>query len=600
MAPVKLEHTDLAQHQGGILQQLRKFWMEGHLCDVVLKSHDGEHCAHTAILSAASMYFRSLLCGSFLEADRVQKKQPVEIAASKSALSALLDYIYGGQPEVNLETGVELLRLAEAYDLPKLASAIDAGIRFSLDGVKALRILQETHGLHSLKDASEEKVAEDFEACSQHPNFGKLSAIQLAWILKREDLSVSREEVVFRGIFNWFNCSKDRHGFGMLQHVDFQAFSLENLLRLGRFPPVSFGEELHREVDQSSNDFQLKRHCFMKRHCFKHWSPDLGANIASGREVLPLLCYSFCWHEGHIYATDYKGSVLSWKPGDPATSVRKIAGEGAPVTGINNLGSCCGLAISPTGEMFVSDSDNRRIVRFQNACGYLVLGDFWSEANCVVCSPNGVVYVLVDNEELPGSSVKKLVGSTLQTVIASESLPEELRFSAPSMFVTKEEVIYLCDWANNRVLCVNPAESLEPVVVGQFQYDTQEVPMNLCGIFVTESGTIYVWEENQSRKVFAFRPGDTTPTEVLQCPGPLRPGGLVVEGRSLYVSMVDDFDKPTTGGIYEYLLPVELQLEWRTSSSQTCLGSKALIPKIAEMMNLFCCQIDRVAQYQAK
>ena len=115
MVAAKVEHADLPQHSLGILQQFREFWIEDHLCDVVLKSNDGaEHRAHAAVLSAASKFFKNLLGGSFLEADRVQKGQPVEIAASKAAVSALLDYVYGGQPEVNLEAGLELLRLAEA------------------------------------------------------------------------------------------------------------------------------------------------------------------------------------------------------------------------------------------------------------------------------------------------------------------------------------------------------------------------------------------------------------------------------------------------------------------------------------------------------
>ena len=63
----------------------------------------------------------------------------------------MLDYVYGGQPEVNLEAGLELLRLAEAYDLPKLAGAIEAGFRPSLNSNSALQILQEAHGLHALK-----------------------------------------------------------------------------------------------------------------------------------------------------------------------------------------------------------------------------------------------------------------------------------------------------------------------------------------------------------------------------------------------------------------------------------------------------------------
>ena len=255
MGVLKLEHSNLAQHQAGIVQQLRQFWMEDHLCDVVLKSHDGaEHRAHTALLSAASVVFRNLLSGSFREADRVKSSQPVDIAASTTAVTALLDYVYGGQPEVPVEAGLELLRLAEAYDLSKFAAAIEASLLVSLDSTNALQVLQEAHGLHKLKDACEKKVAEDFEACSQHPDFGKLSAGQLARILKRGDLKVSREEVVLKSVFKWLNISEDRNAFlsVMLQHVDFQSFSFENLLRLSRCALSGPNcEELQREVNET-------------------------------------------------------------------------------------------------------------------------------------------------------------------------------------------------------------------------------------------------------------------------------------------------------------------------------------------------------------
>ena len=117
MGAVKLDHSDPAQHRAGIMQQLRQFWMDDHLCDVVLKSHDGaEHRAHTAVLSAASAFFKNLLGGSFLEAERVQQKQPVEIAASKAAVSALLDYIYDGQPEVPVKL------VLNSYDWQRLTT----------------------------------------------------------------------------------------------------------------------------------------------------------------------------------------------------------------------------------------------------------------------------------------------------------------------------------------------------------------------------------------------------------------------------------------------------------------------------------------------
>ena len=115
----------------------------------------------------------------------------------------------------------------------------------------ALQILQEAHGLHTLKAACEEKAAEDFETCSQQPDFGKLDPGQLAGILDREDLVVSREEVVFKALFNWLKISKDREFFlgALLHYVDFRSISVEKLLRLGRLPvPGLNGDHLHRKA----------------------------------------------------------------------------------------------------------------------------------------------------------------------------------------------------------------------------------------------------------------------------------------------------------------------------------------------------------------
>ena len=524
----------------------------------MLKSNDdAEHRAHAAVLSAASVFFKNLLSGSFLEADQVQRGQPVEISASKAAVSALLDYIYGGQPQVNLEAGLELLRLAEAYNLPKLASAIEAGFRASLDSNSALHILKEAHGLHTLKAACEERVAENFETCSQHPDFGKLSSGQLARILKREDLSVSREEAVLKGLFHWLKVSKDRYVLlaMLLQHVDFQSVSVDNLLRLGRITLSGpTGDDLQREVDealrirgqkraQSSPDFQPKR------RCLTHWSPDLGASTkAPGRAVLQVTCTSLCWHEGAIYATDYSGNILHWKPGDPAADMRRVVGEGVGVSGIN-LGSNCELAISATGEIFVGDSDNGRVVDFQNGSGRLVLDDFHGDLDVMCCSPNGVLYLLTD-------SLQKLLGSSFQTVITSECLTADSEFMPKAMFVTKEEVIYILDNHNARILRFNPAESFKTLVVGE----VPEQGADLRDLFVTEAGTIYIADQGQ-RKVLAMRPGDATFTEVLECPDGLSPSAVLVQDKSLYVSTVTFAEGQTRGCLYEYVLPDELHLE---------------------------------------
>ena len=231
--------------------------------------------------------------------------------------------------------------------------------------------------------------------------------------------------------------------------------------------------------------------------------------------------------------------------------MRPAAGEGAAVAGINDLEGECDLSISPSGEMFVADVENRRLLRFQNGSGDLVVGN--TDARALFCSPNGVLYVVSRD----GRTVAKVVGSTLETVIASESLPPDMQFEAYRVWVTKEEVIYFLDNLNRngRILCINPAESLEPVVVAQLQTEGRSF---LYDLFVTDGGTIYVAEGSQ-RKVFALHPSSATFTEVLQCPDGLCPGALLVHGRSLYVSMIAL--RSDTGKVCEYLLPPELQLQ---------------------------------------
>ena len=238
--------------------------------------------------------------------------------------------------------------------------------------------------------------------------------------------------------------------------------------------------------------------------------------------------------------------------------MRPVAGEGAAVTGINDLNGLEDLAISPSGEMFVSDLENQRLLRFQNGSGDVVV-DNADISGPLFCSPNGVLYVVSRN----GRTLQKLVGSTLQTVMGSESLPPDMQFSAYRVFVTKEEVIYLSDNLNNnrRILCINPAESLEPVVVVAAQIQT-EGPSFLRDLFVTNGGTIYVVDWDQ-RKVLAFHPSSPTFTEVLQCPDGFQPAALLVQDRSLYVGMfMQTVDGETwTGKVCEYLLPPELQLQ---------------------------------------
>eukprot|EP00435_Cladocopium_sp_Y103_P035103 s2288_g9.t1 len=68
---IRVPQRDSWRHGTAMLRQLREFWMQSHLCDVVIRSLDGrEHHCHRNLLSAASTPLRALLSGSFNEGNR--------------------------------------------------------------------------------------------------------------------------------------------------------------------------------------------------------------------------------------------------------------------------------------------------------------------------------------------------------------------------------------------------------------------------------------------------------------------------------------------------------------------------------------------------
>ena len=126
-------------------------------------------------------------------------------------------------------------------------------------------------------------------------------------------------------VFTWNKLSKDGHAFRMLlQHMQFQALSIENLLRLGRATLSGLsGGDLHREVDdalasrkriQSPATFQSKTRRGIASSTGRHGKGASTSIEASGREVLPLpYCagtkVNFLLHTSIARAPSFVGSL---------------------------------------------------------------------------------------------------------------------------------------------------------------------------------------------------------------------------------------------------------------------------------------------------
>ena len=530
----------------------------------MLKSQDGtEHRAHRNVLSAASPALKALLSGSFQEAESIGLGRPVYIAASAGVVNALVDYLYGGEPSVATTDGVELLRLADAYELPNLAAAAEAELVSSLDDAAALQFLQSSHLLTlKLREACEDHVAQQFETCMQQATFLQLSASQLSRLLKRDDLGVKREEVVLQGLWKWLHVSKDRMCFlgPMLQLVDFASFSNQSLEKIRHVVQAmgSSGFDLQAEADAAikkrlatSDEADFRP----KRRRLSHWSAELGAH-AGGEEVhlkgqlkSPL---NFCWHDGWIYISDncLHGRIVRWKKG--TDQIQVVAGQGAQVNGVNDLGSFLLVAVSPKGEIVVGDIRNRRLVKFEDGQGEVLI----EETGFPFFSPNGVLYILSSDNK----RVQRLDGATLRPVIASEDLPQEQQFDATCAAASKDEVIYLSDKENKRILRLCPGDS-EVTVVG-----TAAAEGELWGLTL-DGDTVYVADLARKR-IWSFRPGESVGHIALDLSNidGAEPLDVLLQDGSMYVL----HDHADGGFVSQHPLPAPIDLEPAPGCSQTC------------------------------
>ncbi len=615
---IKLEHATLACHEHSLIERLRIFRSEEHLCDVILRSVDGtHHHAHRNVLSAASAELKTLLSGPFKEVDQINKGQPINITASASVLHAMLEFIYGAQPEITKTDALELLPLSRAYGLHELAITIQRPLCASLDNQLALEILQQHCEFPELRFACEEHVATNFQECLLKEDFLKISGLQLQRILKREDLNVSTEEVVLESLFKWAKASKDRSTemCFLFSHIDFQSFARCTLNHLQHMAQslgpngmelecqiqealrLRFGgsASVRHQPDSDDDDEDVpyihinhpKKRCLSdddggvrpykhhpKRRCLTEWSESLGAHQKNSRGhmvvELPKVgeFNRLDWHETSFVLADERNSrVVSCKPGEKDKGLVALLAPTNPELGIHGIRHFKGSlshAITPQGNLFVAAElhgsgfvDKWNLVCFCGAGGKVDQMHQMDGFFNMCCSPNGQLYVL----DLHGSRIQKLENSTLRPLITSSELPKEQCFQANYIFASKKEVIYLTDGLHRRILSIDGTSNLH--VVADFETYQPKKPEILSGLCVTEDEQIFV-ADRENCQILMKNPGEKTWCSILDMSKMgSYPLDVLVQDGFLNVLVYG-----LTNGVYQCALPPKLQLDPLCFSSE--------------------------------
>lgn len=237
--------------------------------DVTVVCDGRDFSAHRSVLSSVSPYFESLFRtgAGVVPQDGVGVRVPLN-GVPAGAMQVIVEYLYRGNlnsVEGNVDRLLDLLPVADFLQMSELVyrcTHLCADI-LRMDRFHRAWLTAERHDNTELTRLVLAYLAANFRELASHPDFGKLTGIQLRNVLRSDDLVVSSAKQAVEGIVNWANA---QNGNGCeQQQVDdladlLHAVDLERLptpcLRtlVDRVPAVGRNPEVCRRLQAVLND----------------------------------------------------------------------------------------------------------------------------------------------------------------------------------------------------------------------------------------------------------------------------------------------------------------------------------------------------------
>lgn len=210
-----------SSHSEGILQVFNEFRDSRLFTDVVISVQGREFPCHRAVLSASSSYFRAMFCNDHRES----REMLVEInGILAEAMDSFLTYIYTGRAKITTENVQFLFETSNLFQITTLRDACAKFLEDQLDPCNCLGIQRfaDAHSLKQLASRCRTYALANFSEVAQHAEFLDLHKGELEEYLNSDDLSVSKEEMVFEAVLRWVYYSVEQRRpmlKDLLEHV---------------------------------------------------------------------------------------------------------------------------------------------------------------------------------------------------------------------------------------------------------------------------------------------------------------------------------------------------------------------------------------------
>ena len=240
--------ADPSQHRQGLTKRLDTLRKNETFCDVTVTVKGTEFKAHKVVLAAASPFFLSLLESNMRESNEQVIRIELE-EATVPLMEDVLKYGYTGNVSVTEESGHNLIATSDYPLLPGLKTVAGNFMKenVTIDNCVFNYYFADKYHCEELKVTSYEMINSNFSVVMETDDFLNLDVKQVMEWVSSDDITVSAEEQVFKGIVKWVTHNKGE------RESDFR-----DLLRQVRLMSIShdflFNELVKEELVTTNNE----------------------------------------------------------------------------------------------------------------------------------------------------------------------------------------------------------------------------------------------------------------------------------------------------------------------------------------------------------
>ncbi|KAJ5079849.1 ankyrin repeat ph and sec7 domain containing protein secg-related [Anaeramoeba ignava] len=186
--------------------------------EIICEKNKTSFKTHKSILSSRSQYFKTLFKSKMKE---YQENKLILKDVSSSILSSILNYLYSGKIEINLENVVEILIFSLKYLIDELIEISSNFIKknFQIESIIDILKLSESMNLNQLLDSSYQFILENFEEFIKTPFFLELEENHLNSLLSSDQI-LSNEFEIFQSIIKWGKYKSNINQQTQIQKLD--------------------------------------------------------------------------------------------------------------------------------------------------------------------------------------------------------------------------------------------------------------------------------------------------------------------------------------------------------------------------------------------